>query len=84
MSFVEMIPERLYIGGKISSDDWDFIQNNITAILNLRTKPDRPPLDLSGRMMIWAPLNVRVAPTLEWVVRLMEHLNRLMESAKES
>ena len=56
MSFVEMIPERLYIGGKISSDDWDFIQNNITAIVNLRTKPDRPPFDFSGRMMIWAPL----------------------------
>jgi protein-tyrosine phosphatase len=82
MSFVEMIPERLYIGGKISSDDWDFIQNNITAVVNLRTKPDRPPFDFSGRMMIWAPLNVQAAPTLEWVVRLMEHLNRLMESGQ--
>lgn len=79
MSFVEMIPERLFIGGRISSADWDFIQNNITAIVNLRTKPDRLPFDFSGRIMIWAPLNVRVAPTQEWVVRLMKQLNRLME-----
>ena len=25
MSFVEMIPEQLYIGGRSSSDDWYFI-----------------------------------------------------------
>jgi protein-tyrosine phosphatase len=80
MSFVEMIPKRLYIGGKILFDDWDFIKNNITAIVNLRTKPDQPPFDFSGRIMIWAPLNVKVAPTLEWVIRLMKRLNRLMES----
>lgn len=79
MSFVEMVPKRLYIGGKISSADWDFVQNNITAIVNLRTKPDQPPFDFSGRIMIWAPLNVRVAPTLEWVLRLMIQLNHLME-----
>jgi protein-tyrosine phosphatase len=79
MSFVEMIPKRLYIGGKISSADWNFVQNNITAIVNLRTKPDQPPFDFSGRVMIWAPLNVRVAPTLEWVLRLMKQLNHLIE-----
>jgi protein-tyrosine phosphatase len=79
MSFVEMIPESLYIGGRVSSADWNFIYNNITAIVNLRTKQDRPPFDFSGRIMIWAPLNVKVAPTLEWVIRLMKQLNRLME-----
>ncbi|PAE24876.1 hypothetical protein CHI10_10230 [Bacillus sp. 7894-2] len=79
MSFIEMIPKRLYIGGKISSADWDFIKKNITAIVNLRTKPDQPPFDFFGRIMIWAPLNVRVAPTIEWVLRLMKQLNHLME-----
>ncbi|WP_368298360.1 dual specificity protein phosphatase family protein [Cytobacillus firmus] len=79
MNFVEMVPKRLYIGGKISSSDWDFVQNNITAIVNLRTKPDQPPFDFSGRVMIWAPLNVRVAPTLEWVLRLMKQVNHLFE-----
>ncbi|KAF0820911.1 MULTISPECIES: dual specificity protein phosphatase family protein [unclassified Cytobacillus] len=79
MSFVEMIPQRLYIGGKITAADWDFIKNNITAIVNLRTKPDQPPFDFTNRIMIWAPLNVRVAPSLDWVLSLMNQLNHLME-----
>jgi protein-tyrosine phosphatase len=79
MSFVEMIPGRLYIGGRITSQDWGFIHGNISAIVNLRTKPDRPPFDFSNRMMIWVPLIIQVAPSLEWVDNLMNRLNHLMD-----
>lgn len=74
-----MIPGRLYIGGKISNEDWIFIQSNISAIVNLRTKPDRPPFDFSNRIMIWTPITISVAPSLEWVNNLMNQLNQLFD-----
>lgn len=79
LSFVEMIPGRLYVGGRISSDDWIFVQRNITAIINLRTTPDRPPFDFSQRIMIWAPITILVAPSVEWVDNLMKQINKLFD-----
>ena len=83
MDFVEMIPGRLYIGGRISSDDWGFVQRNISAIVNLRTKPDRPPFDFSRRIMIWVPITIWVAPSLEWVDNLMKQLNQLFDQGHQ-
>ncbi|UZJ79617.1 dual specificity protein phosphatase family protein [Fictibacillus sp. KU28468] len=77
---VEMIPGKLYIGGLIRSEDWGFIQQNITAIINLRTTPDDPPFDFSGRVMIWAPLTVYYAPDIPWVVKMMNQMNQLLDS----
>ncbi|WP_162878618.1 hypothetical protein [Peribacillus butanolivorans] len=79
MGFVEMIPGRLYIGGRISTDDWGFVQRNISVIVNLRTKPDRPPFDFSRRIMIWVPITIWVTPSLELVDNLIEQLNQLFE-----
>jgi protein tyrosine phosphatase (PTP) superfamily phosphohydrolase (DUF442 family) len=80
MSMVEMIHERLYVGGKISNNDWRFIQKNITAIINLRTKPDTPPLDFGNRVMIWVPLSIWEAPNLQWVINVMRRINVLFDS----
>ncbi|MGG0283885.1 dual specificity protein phosphatase family protein [Peribacillus butanolivorans] len=79
MGFVEMIPGRLYIGGRISSDDWGFVQRNISVIVNLHTKPDRPPFDFSRRIMIWVPITIRVTPSLELVDNLIKQLNQLFD-----
>ncbi|MFB7642376.1 protein-tyrosine phosphatase family protein [Peribacillus butanolivorans] len=79
MGFVEMIPGRLYIGGRISSDDWGFVQRNISVIVNLRTKPDRPPFDFSRRIMIWVPITIWVTPSLELVDNLIKQLNQLFD-----
>jgi hypothetical protein len=62
MSIVEMIPGRLYIGGRISHSDWGFIQKHISTIINLRLKPDQPLFDFSNRIMIWAPFTLSVTP----------------------
>ncbi|MBT2694062.1 dual specificity protein phosphatase family protein [Bacillus sp. ISL-55] len=78
MSFTEMIPGRMYVGGRISSRDWPFVYHHITSIVNLRTKPDRPPFDFSQRMMIWAPLTIKVAPSIDWIERLMGQINDLV------
>ncbi|MDN4071953.1 dual specificity protein phosphatase family protein [Fictibacillus terranigra] len=77
---VEMIPGKLYIGGLIRSEDWGFIQQHITAIINLRTTPDHPPFDFSGRVMIWAPLTLYHAPDIPWVVKMMDQMNQLLDS----
>lgn len=79
MAFVEMIPSRIYVGGRISSSDWKFIEKNITAIVNLRTKPDNPPFDFSSRVMIWSPITIWVAPSIEWVDNLMKSINLLYD-----
>lgn len=80
MSMVEMIPQRLYVGGRISKDDWRFIQKNITVIINLRTKPDMLPFDLRNKIMIWAPLNVMKAPNLNWTIPFIYRINTLFDS----
>ncbi|MBT2681268.1 dual specificity protein phosphatase family protein [Bacillus sp. ISL-35] len=77
MSFTEMIPGRLYVGGRISSEDWRFIDQHINAIVNLRTKPDRPPFDFTNRVMIWTPITIKVTPSIAWVENLMAHINLL-------
>lgn len=74
-----MIPGRMYVGGRITSDDWSFIKSNITAIINLRTTPDRPPFDFSQRVMIWAPITIWVAPSVQWVDNLMKQINVLFD-----
>ncbi|MFC3883138.1 dual specificity protein phosphatase family protein [Bacillus songklensis] len=79
MSFVEMIPGRLYIGGRIRSSDWGFIQRHITAIINIRITPDRPPFDFSHRTMIWAPLTVLHPPELQWIIAMTKLMNSLMD-----
>jgi len=79
LRFIEVIPGRLYIGGRISSEDWSIIQRNITAIINLRTKPDQPPFDFSERIMIWVPITIQVAPSIQWVDNLMKQLNILFD-----
>ncbi|MBT2642298.1 dual specificity protein phosphatase family protein [Bacillus sp. ISL-41] len=79
MSFTEMIPGRVFVGGRISFKDWPFVYQHITSIVNLRTKPDQPPFDFSQRIMIWAPLTIKEAPTIEWVEKLIKQLNYLVE-----
>ncbi|WCK56580.1 dual specificity protein phosphatase [Aneurinibacillus sp. Ricciae_BoGa-3] len=80
MSMVEMIPQRLYVGGKISDQDWEFIQENITAIVNLRTKPDNPPFPFQNRVMLWLPLTVSQTPNLEWLIAVMHQISTLFNS----
>ncbi len=69
-----MIPKRLYIGGRISSNDWLFVHDNISAVINLQTLPDRPPFDFSNRVMIWTPLYVWTVPTIDWLDRLITQI----------
>lgn len=79
MGFTELIPGRIYAGGRITPEDWLFVYHHISAIVNLRTKPDKPPFDFSQRVMIWKPLTIKVAPSIEWVETLMNQLNHLVE-----
>lgn len=79
LSITEMIPGRIYVGGRISPEDWRFIGQHINAIVNLRTKPDRPPFDFSHRVMIWMPITIKVTPSITWVENLMAHINLLVK-----
>ena len=74
-----MIPGRLYVGGEISNADWRFIESNISAMVNLRTKPDYPPFNFTNRIMIWRPITISAAPTLEWLNNLMIEINALFD-----
>jgi protein-tyrosine phosphatase len=79
LSVTEMIPGRLYINGTLSAEDWDFVKNHITAVVNLRTKPDIPPFNFNRRIMIWMPVTIGKAPDLRWVETLMAKLNQLYD-----
>lgn len=74
-----MIPGKIYAGGRIFPRDWLFIHQHISAIVNLRTKPDLPPFDFSQRVMIWKPITIRKAPSIDWVEDLMRQINRLVD-----
>ncbi|MEH7263298.1 dual specificity protein phosphatase family protein, partial [Priestia megaterium] len=80
MNMVEMIPERLYIGGKILNNELEFIYKYITAIINLRTIPDQLPIDFNHKIMIWTPLTVSSTPGLEWTIKITKLINRLIDS----
>jgi len=75
MTLVEMIPGRVYIGGQLKPGDWLFIQHNINVVVNLRTKPNHPPFDFTKRFMIWSPITIREAPSIQWVDQLMKQIN---------
>jgi Dual specificity phosphatase, catalytic domain len=79
MNIIEMVSGKLYINGKMTPEDWAFAEKDITAIVNLRTKPDRPPFDFSHRIMIWTPVTIWVAPSIEWVDTLMKQINLLYD-----
>ncbi|MCF6800473.1 dual specificity protein phosphatase family protein [Bacillus sp. ET1] len=81
MSMVEMMPGQLYIGGKILNADLEFIYKHITAIINLRIKPDYLPFDFThNRIMIWTPLTVSSTPGLKWTIEMTELINNLIDS----
>ncbi|MFC4803214.1 dual specificity protein phosphatase family protein [Neobacillus sp. GCM10023253] len=79
MNHIEMIPGRLYAGGSISSDDWNFVKRKISAIVNLRITPDQPEFDFSRRVMIWSPIFLWVKPSVEWLDNLMKQINKLVD-----
>ncbi|MED3690756.1 dual specificity protein phosphatase family protein [Peribacillus butanolivorans] len=51
----------------------------ISVIVNLRKKPDRPPFDFLRRIMIWVPITIWVTPSLELVDNLIKQLNQLFD-----
>ncbi|WP_235860388.1 dual specificity protein phosphatase family protein [Rossellomorea aquimaris] len=75
----EMIRGRLYINGKLSAEDWAFVEKHIAAIVNLRTKPDVPPFNFSHRFMIWTPVTIQKEPDIRWVDTLMAQVNHLFD-----
>lgn len=80
MRFVEMIPKQLYIGGKIKASDLNFIYNNVTAIINLRTIPDQLPYQFNHLTMIWTPLTISSTPGIEWTIEMTQLIKKLIES----
>ena len=77
---VEMIPGRLYIGGRIRNFDCNFIYSHISAIINLQIQQDQPPFDFSHRIMIWAPLTLSSPPSLQWTIDMTKLINNLIDS----
>lgn len=80
MNFVEMIPNQLYIGGEIRESDLEFIYNNVTTIINLRTKPDQLPIHFNNISMIWTPLTISSTPGIEWTKEMTKLINNLIDS----
>lgn len=80
MGFVEMIPKQLYIGGKIKDTDLNFIYNNISTIINLRTIPDQLPFQFNNLTMIWTPLTISSTPGIEWTIEMTTLIKNLIES----
>ncbi|TCS96573.1 protein-tyrosine phosphatase family protein [Hazenella coriacea] len=80
MSIIEMIPDQLYASGRIRQKDWAYIDRHIDAIINLRLIPDQPPFSHHPILLIWAPLMMWPAPSLQWLVQLMNQMNTLIDS----
>jgi protein-tyrosine phosphatase len=78
MFIAEIIPNLLYGGGTLNDEGWKFIQNRVTAILNISTYPDHPPFDFVGRIYIWAPILDEATPELTWVITLTQQMNVLL------
>ncbi|TJY44074.1 dual specificity protein phosphatase family protein [Cohnella pontilimi] len=80
MTIYTIIPNRLYAGGKLDRGGWQFVAEHIHAVLNLRTEPDQPPIDVTGRLLLWAPILDKAAPDLHWVVDKTRLMNVLLDN----
>lgn len=80
MSIVEIIPGRLYAGGRLDEAGWMFVAQHVNAVLNLRPEPDTPPFDFSGRLLIWAPIPDKAPPDLSWVFGVTGLMNALLDA----
>lgn len=77
MEIHEFLP-RLYGGGRLDLDPrcWSFIRSHIDVVVNLRTIPDSPPFDFTGRRLLWMPIRDKRAPDLSWtrdMILLLDH-----------
>lgn len=75
MSIIEMIPRQLYASGRIAHRDWSYIYRHIDVIINLRLVPDQPPVPQHPILLVWAPLLMWPAPSLQWLIQLMDQMN---------
>jgi protein-tyrosine phosphatase len=78
MTIATIIPNRLYAGGMLDRAGWEFVAQHIHVVLNLRTVPDFPPFDFTGRSLIWTPILDKVPPDLHWVISVTDLMNVLL------
>jgi hypothetical protein len=74
----EILPGRLYGGGKIDKDEWHTLRElGVTAIVNVSDRPDHPPADFNVPVLYFklgnrdypslARLHAAVEQTLAWL-----------------
>jgi protein-tyrosine phosphatase len=78
MMITTIIPNRLYAGGKLDREGWEFVARHIHAVINLRMEPDHPPFDFIGRKLLWTPLLDKHPPDLNWVITVTHLMNVLL------
>ena len=80
MKIYEFIPGQLYGGGAIDQAGWHFIANNVNVILSVRIVPDTPPISLPHHLMLWFPIDDKIAPDLSWVINTVHWMNVLLDT----
>jgi protein-tyrosine phosphatase len=80
MKIVPIIPNRLYAGGSLGSEDWSFVAQHINAVLNVRPIMDAPPFEFTERMMLWAPILDKQPPNLHWIISVVGLMNHLLDT----
>jgi protein-tyrosine phosphatase len=80
MTIYEMIPNYLYVSGSLNQADWEFVNQKIKVVVNLRTEPDRPPFGSPHITYYWFPMTILVAPTVQWTAQFSEFINDLIDS----
>lgn len=80
MEIHEFLP-GLYGGGRLDLDPrcWSFIRSHIDVVVNLRTVPDSPPFDFTGRRLLWVPIRDKQAPDLSWIRDMVLLLDRWLD-----
>lgn len=81
MEIHEFLP-GLYGGGRLDLDPrcWSFIHSHIDVVVNLRTVPDSPPFDFTGRRLLWAPIRDKQAPDLSWTRDMVLLMDRWLDA----
>jgi protein-tyrosine phosphatase len=79
MTIATIIPNRLYAGGDLDREGWKFVAGHIHVVINLRTVPDHPPFDFTGRMLLWIPILDKIPPNLHWVITVTYLMNVLLD-----
>jgi protein-tyrosine phosphatase len=83
MRIAEIIPNYLYAGGNLDEQGWRFVEEHVTAVINVREPPDIPPFDPTNRLLLlWAPLADKVPPAFEWIIPMMNTMNSLLCSGQ--